>query len=273
MAEEKNQVKDNRIKSQKNEVSSNADTKLTEGMSAKNSMAEEQRGAASSEKQPANSENTRSKKTQDAEKLAKKKKAQKKQTMQVIQFVLILALAVGIILAVYIRMTNQSKDSAKYAEENMTELSTLKLYNLESNYPKNPRDVVKLHCRMLKCIYNEKLSNDDYEVLNAQIRKLFSEELLDANPENKNLESLKKEAKDFQNAGKIYISYTVDSESNVHYSTVDGVNYAIVLVNLNIKKSTVSDTLQEEYLLCKENGEWKIVGWQSVSSATISPAN
>lgn len=191
------------------------------------------------------------------------------QVGQMIRFVVILVLVAGVIIAVYLRMTNRSKNSAKYAEENMTEVEILKLYDLEGKYPKAARDVVKLHCRMLKCAYNEKLSDDDYATLNAQMRRLFSQDLLAQNDADVQLEELKSTTKEFRTDGKIYISYTVDQESNIQYSTVDGVEYALVLMSCNIKQSAGTNTLNQEYLLCKEDGEWKIVGWQGIVVHTI----
>ena len=103
---------------------------------------------------------TEKKKESAAKSQIKKKKRAKSQVGQAIQFGLILLLAVLVILAVYIRMTNRSKNSARQAEENMSEVATLKLYNMDDDYPKTARDVVKMHCRLLKCIYNEKLTEE-----------------------------------------------------------------------------------------------------------------
>lgn len=196
----------------------------------------------------------------------KKKKRKDSQLGQMIRFVVILVLVAGVIIAVYLRMTNQSKNSAQKAEENLTETEILKLYDLDNKYPKAARDVVKMHCRMLKTTYNEKLSDDDYTVLNMQMRKLFSEALLAQNDPETQLEELKRTTKEFRTDGKIYISYSVDQEANVQYSTVDGVEYALVLMNCTIKQSSGTNTLSEEYLLCKEDGKWKIVGWQGLAS-------
>jgi hypothetical protein len=187
-----------------------------------------------------------------------------------VKFVVILVLVAGVILAVYLRMTNQSKNSAKQAEENMTETQTLKMYDMEAQYPKTARDVVKMHCRLLKCMYNEDLSDDEYQQLNGQARQLFSAELLESNPESTQLSDLMKDVEEFQSAGKIYISYTVDSEDNVMYSTVDSKEYAMVLVTCNIKESTVTNAIEEEYLLCKEDGNWKIVGWEGLQTDDTS---
>ena len=196
----------------------------------------------------------------------KKKKSKDSQLGQMIRFIIILVLVAGVIIAVYLRMTNQSKNSAKKAEEYMPETEILKLYDLDGKYPKTARDVVKLHCRMLKCTYNEKLSDDDYAVLTSQMRNLFSDALLAQNDYDTQLEELKRTTKEFRSDGKIYISYTVDQEANIQYSTVDGVEYALVLMSCNIKQSAGTNALSQEYLLIKEDGKWKILGWQGLAS-------
>lgn len=192
---------------------------------------------------------------------------------QTIRFIVILVLGALVVLAVYLRLTNQSKNSNQQAEENMTELEILKQYNLDTQYPKTVRDVVKMHCRYFKCIYNEELDEEEYRVLNEQVRQLYSEELLQENLESQQFSALIKEVEEFQAAGKIYISYTVDTEDHIQYSKIDGVEYAMVLVTCNIKEGTVTNKLQEEYLLVKEKDQWKILGWQGLEPEITTEQN
>lgn len=192
----------------------------------------------------------------------KKEKESKKS--QVIRFTILLVLVAAVVLAFYIRLTNQSKNSNQQAEENLTEVGTLMNYDLANSYPKVARDVVKLHCRFLKSIYNEELDDSELQELNAQTRQLYAQDLLAENTEAKQFSDLKNEVEEFQGAGKIYISYTVDAEENVKYSEIDGVEYAIVYVNCKVKESDGTATVQEQYLLVKENEQWKILGWQGI---------
>ena len=52
---------------------------------------------------------------------------------------------------------------------------------MENNYPKTVRDVIKLYTRYLKCLYNEKLSDEDIEALNKKMRELYCEKLKNYN--------------------------------------------------------------------------------------------
>lgn len=208
-----------------------------------------------------------------AENGQEKNKIQNKSSKaQIIKFVIILVLAAGVILGLYLRMINQSKNSDQQAEENMTEAEILKTYDLDAQYPINARDVVKLHCRYLKCLYNEELEEAEYEQLNTQIRKLFAGELLDSNPEADQFSDMQEEVEGFRSAGKVIISYAVDSEANVKYYTIDNVDYAAILVTCSIKEGNKTDTLEEEYLLCKEENQWKILGWQGLTVEDLTEA-
>lgn len=193
-----------------------------------------------------------------------KKKITESEQSKNIRFIVILILAVVVVLALYFRLTNNSKNSNQQAEENMTEIEVLKMYDMEAQYPKAARDVVKMHCRILKTLYNEELEEDEYAILNDQVRCLFSNELLEANAESEQYADLMNDIEAFHETGKMYISYTVDAEELVQYSKVEGIEYAMVIVNCSIKENTVTNPVKVQYLLAKENGKWKIVGWQEI---------
>ena len=208
------------------------------------------------------------KKQEDKQENKQEKASEKKQgkgtgKAQIVRFSIILVLAAVVILACYIRLTNQSKDSAKQAEDNLTEVDVLKQYDMENSYPSTARDVVKLQCRFMKTIYNETLEAAERKQLNEQTRKLYAEALLEQNPETEQTANLERDVEDFQGAGKRYVNYTVDSEDNVVYSKKDGQDYAIVYVTCDIKEGTSTSAVIEEYILVKENEQWKILGWQS----------
>lgn len=194
-------------------------------------------------------------------------KGKNNQVLGIVRLVIILALAMGVVLAIFIRFTNNSRNSAQTADDNLSEVDILKLYDMDKDYPKAARDVVKLHCRFLKTLYSENLNDEDMTKLNSQIRMLFSDELLNNNSESMQLNKLKNDAKDFKDAGKLFISYTVAPEDQVAYTEVDGEKYAVVMVTLSIKEGSTTNQLNEEYLLISQDGQWKIVGWGAVESS------
>lgn len=184
----------------------------------------------------------------------------------VVRFIILIVLAVLVIGAIYVRLTNRTPNSAQKADENMDEVQILKLYDLEKQYPKTARDVAKLHCRFLKSIYNEELEKEEMQELNAQVRRLFSKELLEKNPDEEQFETLMSDVNKFHADGRVYISYEVDSENNVLYTSKDGRDYAMFYVTSKVRENNKTRTMQLQYLLIKEDEDWKIQGWQEIVS-------
>lgn len=183
---------------------------------------------------------------------------------RLIRYIILAVLAVLIVLALYMRLTNRTPGSSQKADEQMNEVQTLKMYDLDKQYPKDARDVVKLHCRFLKALYNEELEKEDIQTLNEQVRKLFSADLLAENPEESQMEALITDINKFHADGRTYISYEVDSGNNVLYTTTNGKDYAMLYVNCKLRENGKTKDIQEQYLLVKENDLWKIQGWQEI---------
>lgn len=183
---------------------------------------------------------------------------------QIVRYCIILGLLAVVILGFYFYLTNQSKNSDRQAEENMNEAQVLKQYDLEKQYPKSIREVVKLHCRLLKVIYNGNLEEQDMQALNMQARKLFAEELLAENDEEEQFASLQKEVTEFQSAGKVFVNYTIDVEDDISYRTINGAELATLYVTCSIRENGTTNFVEEQYLLKKEDGRWKLLGWQGL---------
>lgn len=191
-------------------------------------------------------------------------------TNRLVRYIILLVLLAGVILGFYFYLTNHSKNSERHAEENMTEVQVLKQYDLERQYPKSIREVVKLHCRILKAIYSENLEEGDLAALNGQVRQLFAEELLTENDETEQFNDLQKEIGEFQSAGRIFVSYTIDEEDNISYQTIDGVELATIYVTCNIRENGSTNTIEEQYILKKEEDCWKILGWRGLQPEDAS---
>ncbi len=181
-----------------------------------------------------------------------------------VRFIILAVLAVLIVAALYLRLTNRTPNSSQKADEQMNEVQTLKMYDLDNQYPKTARDVAKLHCRFLKSLYNEELEKEDIQALNEQVRKLFSVDLLAENSEETQMEALTTDINKFHADGRTFISYEVDSENNVLYTTTNGKDYAMLYVNCKLRENGKTKDIQEQYLLVKENDLWKIQGWQEI---------
>ena len=58
-----------------------------------------------------------------------------------------------------------TKDNGQ-KETELTEVQTIITKDLDANYPKTPREVVKLYNRIVKCYYSEEKESEECEILN-----------------------------------------------------------------------------------------------------------
>lgn len=169
-------------------------------------------------------------------------------------------LAAVVISAFYI-LTKRQNRSSELASGSETEKIIAK--DLENNYPGTPREVLKIYSRITKCIYNENVSQEQLKQLAGQIRVLFDEELLSANPENEYMEDLQSQVNEYREQKKSIVSYVVQKSSSVNKSTVEGKEYATILATYMVKEKNSYVKSYEEFILRKDDkGRWKILGFR-----------
>ena len=91
----------------------------------------------------------------------------------------VVTLVLGVFLALNLREDNNifSKD-----EVQNTEAQAIIAKDIERNYPATVREVVRLFSRISQCYHNQEISEEEFEALTEQQRKLFDEEFLQNNP-------------------------------------------------------------------------------------------
>lgn len=183
----------------------------------------------------------------------------KKGSLETVKFVLVAIFLVIIVLIYFNHLGNRS--SKRKAEATKTETEELSVYDFVGNYPKTPRDVVKLHCRYFKLLYGDGVSDDDLVILNQQVRNLYSQEILAFNTENDNLVNLKKNITKMKEEGYNYKVYELPEASQVKYYKSDGREMAALEVTLTIDTSDSKAYMYVLYVLVKENDKWKIYAW------------
>ncbi len=176
-----------------------------------------------------------------------------------IKAVVIAVLLVGLVLYYFNHLSNRSAE--RRTEATKTELELLMNYDMVGNYPKTPRDVVKLHCRYFELFYGTDIKDDELVVLNQQVRKLYSSELLAYNDENTNLTELKKNIKKTKEMGYEYRSYGLPEASQIIYYTQEGVEMATMEVTVTMDTEEDLGYLFIQYVLVNENEQWKILAW------------
>ncbi len=175
-----------------------------------------------------------------------------------VKTIIIAVFLVGIVLFYFNYLSNKSSIDRTPAEE--TEIQQLMEHDMIGEYPKTPRDVVKLHSRYFKQFYGEELTDDELVVLNQQVRNLYASQLLELNPENDNLKALKKSIEGSKDE-YIYKSYVLPEVSQIEYYTQNGVEMATLEVQITVEMKKEMGYLYEQYVLVKENDQWKILAW------------
>lgn len=179
--------------------------------------------------------------------------------------IILLIMIIGLVYYTYLNNTTSNRQGASTE----TEAEQLLNYDFQNNYPKTVRETVKLHCRYLKCAYNNAFTEDELFTVNRNIRQLFDEELLQHNDEDKQLQGLKDEIQLYADNKQKIVSYSLPEASQVQYNTEDGKEYAKMKVTIGLNVGSDTMSADEEYILRKdENGRWKILGWQAVQKNT-----
>lgn len=178
--------------------------------------------------------------------------------------VILLFVIIGLLFFTYLsNRTNKSPDVTTDSEAQQ-----LLNYDFENEYPKTPRETVKLHCDYLKNVYGDKFAEEDLYTVNKNIRQLFDMELLEINAENEQLKKMKDELLLYKENKQKIVSYSLPEGSQVEKNTENGVEYAKMKVTLNFRVGSSPVSATQEYILRKDSmGQWKILGWQTISSS------
>ena len=185
----------------------------------------------------------------------------KKKKNTAVTVIVMIILAAGIIAGYFFVL--QKKDSENYENGAQDEIEKLLLRDLDTSYPATAREVVKLYSRMMKCYYNGGMPEEKVEAMAAQMRRLFDEELLEANPADVYMPELKEEIADYAANNRTITSYQVESAGNVVTWTSEEREYARLFANYTYKEDTQYYKVYEEFVLRRDSAQkWKILGWR-----------
>ncbi|MBQ8412205.1 MAG: hypothetical protein IJX12_01110 [Lachnospiraceae bacterium] len=185
--------------------------------------------------------------------------SKKEDAKSILKPILLAVFFAAIILIFFNSLSNRA--SVERTEKVETEVEQLSNYDMLGEYPKTPRDVVKLHNRYFELFYSEKLTDDELVVLNQQVRCLYSAELLSLNEENNNLVQLKKNIESMKDEDYEYKSYELPEPSQILYYTQNDVEMATLEVTITLKMEDSMGYMYIQYVLVNENDQWKIHAW------------
>ena len=148
-------------------------------------------------------------------------------------------------------------------KKSKTEVEKLMELNLDDNYPGNAREVLKVYNRILKCCYNEDLTDEQIKKLEEQNQKLFDEQLLEKNPLDQYVEKLKKDIKDYKDKKTTIANIAIQDLAEAEREERGGYKFCNLLVSYIVKDTKGLKTTNEKYYLREDDkGRWKILFWE-----------
>ena len=179
--------------------------------------------------------------------------------MKKMRMIIIILICVGLLVGGYAYwMSSNSGSSSENVE--LTKVQQLITKDLEKNYPKTPREVIKTYSEIISCFYNEEYTEKELEKLVEQTILLMDEELAANNPKNDYFKAVKEEILEYESADRTIVSYTLPSSNEVEFRTIDGRECAYVETSYFIKEKTSYEKTYQTYVVRKDdNGQWKIL--------------
>ena len=173
--------------------------------------------------------------------------------------VLVIALlCIAFIVGGFFLFTNRTQKSPENVE--LTTVQQIITKNLEQNYPKTPREVIKTYNEIITCFYNEECTEEEIERLCDQVLVLLDEELRENNPKDIYVKAVKSEIADHKAKGKNIVSIKLSSSNEIDVRTVDERECAYVDSSYFIKDKNGYSKSYMTYVVRKdENGNWKIL--------------
>jgi len=175
--------------------------------------------------------------------------------------VVVMVVLVLLILGAFLWL--RGRENKEKGKESMTEVEKLLAHDLETNYPGNAREVIRFYNRLMKCFYNEELTEEELKGLADQARILFDVELLRRNPLDQYVENLKTEILLYKELQRTIINVELQDYDEVRFETKGEDEIASLLSYYLIKEGTGSDSTYLRYYLREdEDGKWRILFWE-----------
>ena len=185
----------------------------------------------------------------------------KKSPLGTIVFMVLFA---AVVIGIYFAITrNKDNSSTKEIPAETSEADTLIKKDLDWEYPATPREVLKLYCRITKCLYNDDLTDEQIKKLVSQVRNLYSFELLENNAEDEQIAFIKGDRAEYKKDKKTIFSFAIDSANNIEYMDTKAGKTAVIKMYFTLKAGAQMDRSFEEFsLIQQDDGKWKIAAWR-----------
>ena len=174
--------------------------------------------------------------------------------------ILIGIVVVLLIVGYYFYLSNWDASGAREEEPKVSATETVLDKDLENNYPKTPRAVIKYFNQVVTCLYNDTYTEREMKKMGRQQLTLLDKELLVENSEDEFMTKLKQEVQSFKKNKKRMVNTYVSNTEDIVYKEVDGRECAYVTASYFVDEDGSYSKTYQRYVLRKdEDGKWKIL--------------
>lgn len=180
--------------------------------------------------------------------------------------VLLIVVCVGGGIWMSFGRTNQKSENADKTVTQNKEANSIEAkideidQKIENDYPEKAKDIVEMHNELMAIAYKYPMDEEAVKKYVKTIRKIYGLEFLEINPEEVQIKTLNEERQAMSeeemelitsNIDEVYVAKDSDGEE--------------VSAEVNVLHATSQGSLGRTYLLVKEDGLWKINGWESMN--------
>ena len=131
----------------------------------------------------------------------------------IITVVTMIILVAAIIIAfIFVQKRLDSEGNVKGSDD--SDVEELIKVDFENDYPPTAHEVLRYYSRFLKCYYNEKLSDEQVELLAEKNHQLFDEEVIKVNPLPQYTNNLKNEIEQYKKNKITMVKWNVKNEAD-----------------------------------------------------------
>jgi hypothetical protein len=184
--------------------------------------------------------------------------------------IIIAVFCIGTCVGFYFYLSDKSSN----AESELSNMEQVITTNLDQNYPKTPREVVKFYNQIITCLVNEEYSEEELKEVGDQAKKMLDQELLALNQDVSYYDMLDVAMRSLIDEGKSIAAIHLSTTEEVEYRTVEGRECAYVDSVYVLKKQKSRSRAGQTYILRKdEQGMWKVLGYYRDKEMDMRYAN
>ncbi len=176
---------------------------------------------------------------------------------------IITIVCVSLIVGYYFYLSRRSFSAEEKPTAEQSELEKVLGRDLVLDYPQTPREVIKFYNRILKLYYDSNTADGEVEKLCDQAMMLFDADLIQQNPRDVYVASVKSDIQAYKDRNKKMVTTNVCDTSDVTYKKLNGNDMAYVLAYYFVSEGSSSQQTYQKYALRKDDiGNYKILAFE-----------